>query len=78
MLKDKIKEAYAKVQDDRKNAADWLAVAKEDMKTVDTLARAQKNLDPDFDKKSFLASLDAETAEPEAAEPENTETPENP
>lgn len=58
MLKDKIKEAYAKVQGDRRNAAEWLEVAKEDMVNVNVLCRAQKSLDPDFDKTAFLRSLD--------------------
>lgn len=60
MLKDKIREAYTKVQGDRRNAAEWLAIAKEDMKPVEVLCKAQKSIDPDFDKKSFLRSLDDE------------------
>lgn len=58
MLKENIKQAYAKVQSDRQNAADWLAIAKTDMKVVDTLCRAMKNIDPAFDKKAYLAELD--------------------
>lgn len=76
MLKDKIKEAYTTVQEDRDNAAAWLACAKEHMKTVDALCNAQKKMDEmagkKFDKKTYLAQLDeeAKTAKTDPTDPD--------
>ena len=78
MLKEKIREAYAKVQEDRQNAAEWNAIAKEDMKLVDTLITAQKKIDPAFDKKAFLAELDNPSTPTDPDQYLAAEFPENP
>lgn len=67
-VKSQIAEAYNEVKACKENAHLWNMEAREKMKTVDTLCRTEKVLDPNFDKKAFIESLDnpADPTDPDA------------
>ena len=58
MLEDKIKAVYHEAQECKKNSDLWLEERSKHMNNVNTLCRAEKQFNPDFDKKAFLESLD--------------------